>query len=61
MEVEDVNYLVRLLYFIERFRDNTVSVNIICSNVFILWVFVPLVVYYNMFSVTLRKRKSENI
>ena len=28
MDVEDVNYLVRLLVdFIERFRDNTVSVN----------------------------------
>lgn len=61
MEVEDVNYLVRLLVdFIERFRDNTVSLN---NNrrlnenldnmqhcVYIMGVCAMLVVYYNMFS-----------
>ena len=61
MEVEDVNYLVRLLVdFIERFRDNTVSLN---NNrrlnenldnmqhcVYIIGVCTMLVVYYNMFS-----------
>jgi hypothetical protein len=61
MEVEDVNYLVRLLVdFIERFRDNTISLN---NNrrlnenldnmqhcVYIMGVCAMLVVYYNMFS-----------
>lgn len=61
MEVEDVNYLVRLLVdFTERFRDNTVSVNntnSINKNldnmqqcVYIMGVCAMLVVYYNMFS-----------
>ena len=61
MEVEDVNYLVRLLVdFIERFRDNSISLN---NNrrlnenldnmqhcVYIMGVCAMLVVYYNMFS-----------
>ena len=61
MEVEDVNYLVRLLVdFIERFRDNSISLN---NNrrlnenldnmqhcVYIMGVCAMLVVYYNVFS-----------
>lgn len=61
MEVEDVNYLVKLLVdFIERFRVNSVSLN---NNgrlnenidnmqqcVYIMGVCAMLVVYYNMFS-----------
>lgn len=61
MDVEDVNYLVRLLVdFIERFRVNSVSLN---NNgglnenidnmqhcVYIMGVCAMLVVYYNMFS-----------
>ena len=61
MEVEDVNYLVRLLVdFIERFRDNTKPVNNTNSVnknldnmqqcVYIMGVCAMLVVYYNMFS-----------
>ena len=55
MEIEDVNYLVRsLVDFIERFRDNTNSVNKNIDNmqhcVYIMGVCAMLVVYYNMFS-----------
>lgn len=61
MEVEDVNYLVRLLVdFIERFRDNSISLNNTNSVnknldnmqqcVYIMGVCAMLVVYYNMFS-----------